>query len=510
MRRPVDLQRWGGVLVAVAAIAVLWPTVADVFIYDDAPVVRDNALLAAGHLKAFFGGNVFGTSNGDLLFRPLLLVSLWIDRALLGNRAWPMHAVNVLLHAFTAALFFSLLRRLVADTRRAFAAALLFAVHPIHLDAVAFIINRSEIFALSMLLLAARFLMAEVGRWRYVAAALAVLAALLCKETAAGGIAALALAVVLSPELRRRRALAWGLFAAVIAFIAYALARQSALGSFASNAGDAWIGDRRPGILVPTVARVFVSYLRLIVWPWIRIDYSDYQISTSFADPRAIASYALHAAILVVAVLLVRRGRRAAAFCILGFYAALLPVSHLFPFREILAERFLYIPSAFACAALVFLPARRPVFLVIGLYALVCLAQATYFHSPVELWSRVIERAPTSARAHYNLGTTWFEMNRCDIALPLFENAVKLEPAHAHAWTNLGECRVALGDNAGARPALETAARLDITNPRAFRNLAVWRALNGDPNGAREALERARQLSPNAPENSAVQRLIDR
>src|SRR5947207_13908449 len=103
-RQTRGLERWGGAIAAAAALAVAWPTVAGVFLFDDAPVVRDNALVAAGRIGAFFGGNVFGGADGDLLFRPLLLVSLWIDRALFGLHAAPMHAVNVALHAAAAAL----------------------------------------------------------------------------------------------------------------------------------------------------------------------------------------------------------------------------------------------------------------------------------------------------------------------------------------------------------------------------------------------------------------------
>jgi protein O-mannosyl-transferase len=531
MRRP--LRRWGAVLVALAAVAALWPTIASVFLFDDAPVVRANPLLASGSVGAFFRGNIFGAAGEDLLFRPLLLVSLSVDRALFGNRALPMHAVNVLLHAGAAALLFRVLVQLVDDARRALAAALLFAVHPVHLDAVAFIVNRSEILALLFLLIGVRSLLADPG-WRawlrggatgsaaassssgvaWLAlggAALALGAALLSKETAAGALAVAAVLVAVrgAQRLRPPPSVLAGLALFAVAFAAYLVARRLALGTLAGSSAGAWIQDRRADVLVPTVARIFADYVRLVIVPWpLRVDYSNYVVSTTPLDPRALVAYALHAAVLGSAVVLVRR-RPNAAVCIFGFYAALLPVSHLLPFREIEAERFLYIPSVLACSLIALAPPRRAVWLVVALYGLVCLAEATHFHSAEALWSTMVERDPTHARAQYNLGTTWFEAGRCDRALPHLEAAVRLEPGYARAWTNLGECRGAVGDDAGAGEALATAARLDDGNPRAHRNLAVFRALHGDLDGARRELARARALGADAARDGAVQKLID-
>lgn len=527
-------------MAAAAAVAATWPTIAGVFLFDDAPVVRDNALVLAGRLAGFFGGNVFGAGDGDLLFRPLWLVSLWIDRALFGLRAAPMHAVNVALHALAAALVYRVARRLVADEgdpRRALACALLFAVHPVHLDAVAFLTNRSEILALVFVLLAVELLLRDDG-WRAwlrgvaavrdpaapdstahtgralatnLLAAAALLCALLCKETAAGALAVLAVVFLVraTQRLRPPPSVLAGLAAFAVAFAAYLALRRHALGAVAGDAAAAWISDRRPAVLIPTVARIFADYVRLVVVPWpLRVDYSDFALSTTPLDPRALVAYALHAAALAVGLFLLRR-RPNAALALFGFYAALLPVSHLVPFREIEAERFLYLPSVLACGLLLLVPARRAVWLLVALYGLVCVAEATHFRSAEALWTTMAERAPANAKIQYNLGTSWFEAGRYDLALPPLEAAVRLEPAYAHAWTNLGECYVALGNGAAAQRALETAARLDDRNPRAWRNLAAFRALHGDLDGARAALDRARRLAPDARRDAELQRLID-
>ncbi|MDB4966053.1 MAG: hypothetical protein JWN44_1742 [Myxococcales bacterium] len=536
--RTFDLGRWGALLCAAAALAVTWPTIAGVFLFDDAPVVRDNALLAAGRIGAFFGGNVFGAGDGDVLYRPLLLLSLWVDRALFGLHAAPMHAVNVALHALSAALLFAVARRLVDDARAALACALIFAVHPVHLDAVAFVINRSELLAVVFLLGGVRLLLCDAV-WRawlgdaagdttarstartallVAAAALALLAALLCKETAAGALAALAvvLAIRTAQKLRAGERLLpppsvlLGLAAFAAAFAAYLALRHAALGTLAGGAGAAWISDRRPAVLVPTIARIFADYVRLVVVPWpLRVDYSDFALSTTLLDPRALVAYALHAVVLAASLSLARR-RPNAAVALLGFYAALLPVSHLIPFREIEAERFLYLPSVFACGLALLVRPTRALWLVVALYGLVCFAESTHFHSAGALWSTMAERAPGNAKIQYNLGTTWFEAGRCDLAVAPLESAVRLEPGYAHAWTNLGECRAAVGDDEGAGRALDVAARLDGVNPRAWRNLTAYRALHGDLDGARQALDRARRLAPDEPRNRTLQELIDR
>lgn len=490
-------------------------------------MVRDNPLLAAGPWRAFFSGNVFGTPGADLLFRPLWLVSLRLDRALFGNHALPMHAVNLALHAVAAVLLYRFLRQLVDDERGALVGALLFAVHPVHLDAVAFLTNRSELLAFVALALAALALICDPAwraylrgepapsspspRWPVAAAAVAFAGALLAKETAAGALPLFAVLVAVRARQRLRPppSVLAGLAIFLVVFAGYLLARRAALGALLGPSAAAWIQDRRAAVLAPTVARIFADYVRLVALPYpLRVDYSDFAVSAGAFEPRALAAYALHAALFTVGALWLRR-RPNAALALFGFYAALLPVSHLFPFREIEAERFLYLPSALACALAAALLPRRAGALVVVLYGLVCFTEALHFHSAEALWSTMVARSPDNARAHYNLGTAELEAGRCDLAVARLERAIELAPGYARAWTNLGECRVALGDDARAGEALAVAARLDDGNPRAHRNLAVFRALHGDAGGARRELARARALGRDDARDALVQKLID-
>jgi tetratricopeptide (TPR) repeat protein len=445
-------RRWASVLVAATAVACAFPVIAGVFLFDDAPVVRDNPL------TQIFSGALFGD---DLLFRPLLVASLRLDRALFGAHALPMHAMNVALHALACVLLFHALLQLV-DLRRALPAALLFAAHPVHLDAVAFIVNRSELLALIFLLLS------FLALWRdsIWAASLAFGAALLCKETAAGALPVLllALAFQLRPSLPR------ALLGFALTFAGYLVWRRLALGALTGGVAQSAIPDRGLATLLPIISRVYADYVRLMVAPHpLLVDRSGFVLGAP-----AWASYALHAAVFTSAFLL--RRKTAVVFCILAFYAALLPVSHLLPFREIEAERFLYFPSVFACGLAACFRPTRALFLLVPLYGLVTLSEATHFRSAEALWSTMVERDPANPRAQYNLGTALFESGRCDLALPHLETAVRLVPGYALAYVNLGVCRAAAGDDAGAGEAFTTAVRLDGANPRALHDLAAWRA----------------------------------
>src|SRR5262249_54536899 len=161
------------------------------------------------------------------------------------------------------------------------------------------------------------------------------------------------------------------------------------------------------------------------------------------------------------------------------------------------------------CGLLAAAPPRRASWLMVPLFGVLCLAESTHFHSAEALWSTMVARDPDNPRAHYNLGTAMMESERCDRALPHFDEAVRLLPGYAKAWANLGRCRVAVGDSAGARDALVNAARLDDQNPRARRNLAVFLALHGEREAARAELDRARNLSPDDAENLRVEKLIE-
>src|ERR1700677_793793 len=130
-------------LAALCALALYAVTLGGTFIYDDVQIIQHDDRIHSpatwGQLwtRDYFNGAI------DNLYRPLTSQSFALQWWLSGGRAWPFHLVNLLLHAGVAAGVAELARRL-AGVRAAFFAGLVFAAHPIHVEAVAGVVGRAE------------------------------------------------------------------------------------------------------------------------------------------------------------------------------------------------------------------------------------------------------------------------------------------------------------------------------------------------------------------------------
>ncbi len=189
------------------------------FTYDDKAIVRDNIRLrSVSRVGDLFTTQYFGGPPGTgTAYRPILLLSFAVQWWIHGGEPLAFHAVNVLMHAAATILFAALLLRLGTSPPLAVAAALLFAVHPIHVEAVTGVVGRGEtqsaVLAFAFLLASLRFVdgsgRRRRGRWLLLALAAYGLA-LLTKESAAVAPALLGLCLIVrDPEPRGLLPRAW-------------------------------------------------------------------------------------------------------------------------------------------------------------------------------------------------------------------------------------------------------------------------------------------------------------
>ncbi|MCC7291218.1 MAG: tetratricopeptide repeat protein [Phycisphaerales bacterium] len=147
-RRRTSLRH--GALIALAACAVYANSLSNGFTYDDVPMVVRNEHLAESvpwwqpWVEPYWPGSNEGDVI-DLLYRPLTVQTYGWQRRLLGLDPLSFHAVNVLLHAVVSLMLWRVSLRLGLGDGAALAAAMLFAVHPVHVEAVANIVGRAEI-----------------------------------------------------------------------------------------------------------------------------------------------------------------------------------------------------------------------------------------------------------------------------------------------------------------------------------------------------------------------------
>ncbi len=332
--------------VAVCAAVVYAGALWNQFALDDNQIVRFNTLVLqfSGVWRAFVSP-YWPPLIGGGLYRPLPLASYAIDWQL-GGAAWWFHAVNIAWHA-GASVAVAWLARQWSGERAALAAGLLFAVHPVHVEAVANIVGRAELMAA---LFAIVSVYAALARDRLWWSAVALAAGLLSKENAvvAPALIAWGWMMEMAPRPSRRRMAAY-LAAWVALGAVYIVVRWNVLGhELVGRAAPVFFGASPVAVRLTAVAAL-ADVARLLVFPLtLRIDYSPAErtLVTTALDPRFALGLLCVAAWGALLWLAWRRGRRVEAFGLGWIAIALFPVSNLVvSVGVLLAERALYLPS---------------------------------------------------------------------------------------------------------------------------------------------------------------------
>jgi hypothetical protein len=327
-------------VVGIAAMCVYVGALWNRFALDDVRVIVQDPLVhsPSGIWRAFLHPYIAGA-----MYRPLTVASYAIDWQL-QSVAW-YHAVNLLWHMATSVLVALLARRWIGATG-ALVAGLVFAVHPVHVEAVGNIVGRNELMAACFSLLAvyAALVRGSVG-W----SALALSLGMLCKENAAVVPGLIVWAWVLDlGRPTRRRAAAFVASWVVIAVI-YAGARSLVLHALDVQVlAPVFVEQSRLTIRLTALAAL-ADVARLLVFPLtLRVDYSPLERTavTSLADPRLVLGVLCLGVWVALLVLAWRRGRRVEAFGLGWIALAFAPVANLlFPTGVLVAERTLYLPS---------------------------------------------------------------------------------------------------------------------------------------------------------------------
>lgn len=323
---------------------------------DDHPVIARNpaahspgAALAAAFSPYWPPED--GLSAG--LYRPLTVLSYGVDWAFSGGRPWWFHLVNVLLHGAVTGLVVLVAAAWLPPVGT-LVAGLVFAVHPVHVEAVANVVGRAELLAAGWLLLAIlaarRYRSAFHGsrRWWLGLTVLAAVAAQLSKEHGVVAIALLGLDHVLErsrPGQAPRPSAADLYLSVAAATIAYLYLWQAVSGDFVAAAAVAPLRNLTTTQRLAAVLPVQLDVLRLLVWPWdLAPEYGPQTIPVreSWTWIAALGG-AVTMAIMTLGVLVVRRAP-AVSFGLLAAGLAYAPTSNLgFVSGVVLAERSLYL-----------------------------------------------------------------------------------------------------------------------------------------------------------------------
>ncbi|MBI5367756.1 MAG: tetratricopeptide repeat protein [Planctomycetes bacterium] len=339
-------------LVLLAAAAVFAPALPGAFYWDEENVFANGGVARLGpDLWAHFVAPRFGLER----YRPLYTWSLALNHAVGGMEPYGYHLVNTLCHALTALLFFPVAARLLGSRTAGFLAALLFAVHAVHVESVAYTAQRSGPLA-GPFVLAAFWLWLRNSRPAYLGALAAYLLALFAYEGAAPLPAMLWLCERL-PHRRPRGAWWAGLGRAagfLLPLALYLALRRHAMAGAAEEFGDFTAGVPRLVVLL-TLARFFLTeYVTGFLVGFLPLPaYAQNQFAWAAPDaPGAWLAAAWLAGMIGWSLYAWARRGSAPACGWLGAGLFLLPVSGLLvPMYGPGAQRFCYLPSLGVCLA---------------------------------------------------------------------------------------------------------------------------------------------------------------
>ncbi len=487
-----------------ATLLAYLPALRAGFIWDDQAHVTAPALRSlAGLWHIWF--NLGATQQ----YYPLLHSTFWLENQLWGQAPLGYHLANLLLHLVAALLFARLLQRLAVPGARL--AALLFALHPVHTETVAWVSEQKNTLSLVLYLCAALAWLGFDATRRPRAYALAsgwFLLALLTKTvTATLPAALLVLAWWRRGRIEWRRdvvpLLPWFAIAAVGGLFT-AWVERKLIGA----EGAAYDFSAAQRLLLS--GRVVWFYLGKLLWPaQLTFFYPRWTIDAS----RLAQWLPLLAALAWTALLAwrARRGRRGLLAAWLLFAGSLFPVLgffNVFPFLySFVADHFQYLASlaVFAtagAAVATWLPRSRAMIGIVGaagLVALACLThtQARFYRSNETLFRVTLARNPTCWAAANNLGRELMEnpATRAE-GIALFQRALSLRHPYAEANNNLGLALSNDGRSEEALPYLQEALRIQPTSHQAHNNLGIALARLGRGEEALAAFQRAAELSP--------------
>lgn len=474
---------------AIVALAVLAysPTWQAGFVWDDDANVTENLPLRdADGLRA-----LWLEPGATTQYYPLVYTSFWLEHAAWGFDPLGYHVDNVLLHAANAVVFWRLLA-LFGLGAGAWWAALVFALHPVHVESVAWVTERKNVLS-GLFYLGAAFVYLRSAcdlfrsparrerRVAWVCSLALFVAALLSKSPTASLPAALLLVV-----WWRRGRIAWGDVRPLLPFFALGVPIGLLTTSMEANVGDVLGFDWQPSLVerVLLAGRATWFYLSKLLVPWpLMFVYPRWELDDGVAWQYAFPL----AAIALLAVLYSLRDRigRAPLAAALFFGGTLLPVLGVFEIYfyrfSFVADHWQYLASLAPIALLVGgglgscgARTRSAVgaLLVVTLAGLTVTQARVYFDSQT-LWRDALAHNPTSPMVHYNLGRELHSSGRLGEAAAHYRRAIMLAPDSPNAYNNLATIWTEQGRSREALELLEEAVRLAPDYTKARWNLAL-------------------------------------
>jgi len=418
--------------------------------------IDDPALLLNNPAVHGFSGNsllqVFTTVPNGVEYLPLRDLTYCLDYSLWGTNPFGYHLANLIYYSISCVLLYLLFAKLLAPwtayhAETAFFAAILFAVHPVHVESVAGIAQRKDLvsaifFFLSIYL----FLFFKEGRdWRfYLLSLLFFVCAFLAKAT-----------VVILPLLlflldayypgekesgigaRLVRSVPYLIIALILTLVQVAILRDAGIiKSELAGQGNEY------AIRIFTAAKAVFYYLRLLITANPLNIMHDFDYARQLLTPKVFFSVVGLCGVLY-GIISLRKRCRTLSLAGAWYLVCLLPVVGLIPTATLVAERYLFLPSAGFCLAVGYLLslalkqsslriAATAVFSLLVLFFTATAQSRTHvWKNSLTLYQAGIKGYPENPRLHWLAGRDLFGAKKYEEAFKSFSTAQSLDPSYA-------------------------------------------------------------------------------
>ncbi len=476
------------ILLAAVTLAVYWQVRHFDFVnFDDLNYITKNTHVQSGLTLEGIRW-AFSTTSADYLWHPLIWLSLMLDYQLYGLHPGAYHMTNLILHILTTLLLFRLFHRMTGALWKSAFVAAFFALHPLHVESVAWIAERKDV-------LSAFFWMLTLYLYAYYAENpsakkyLLVLLAFVCALMSKPMVVTLPVVMILldywplkrfesnknNPWLWQLKE-KWPLFvlsAVLVTIIFYAPGEtETLLKTFP-------LSDRLANAPV-----AFMTYLAKTFWP--------YGLAILYPFNADIPAWQVLGAVLIILAMTVFTllKIRHLPFLLVGWFWLAITIAPVLGIIQIslstpyaMADRYHYLPSIGIAVMIAWgLPhlfahrnALKKILFSAGIIFIVSMSiltwkQCSRWFNTVTLFSHTLKITENNYVAHNNLGLTLYKAGRINDAILHYNKAIAIKPDYAIAYNNRGNVYSQLKRHSNALEDLNEAIRLRPDLADAYNN----------------------------------------
>lgn len=514
-------------IVGLVAFAVYANSLLNSFVYDDEfLVLGDASITSVSNAPKFFTGKEGFNQVFARYYRPIVSLSYLIDYELWNFKPFGFHLTNVLLHVINSLLVFNLLMLIfhrreesVKNYEASFPAligAFLFAVHPIHTEAVAWVSGRTDLLASAFIFAAFIFYIKfsrSVNRNERMTSLIMLsffyVMSLLSKEVAI----VLPLLLLLFDYLLEGKSLKdifnekkWIYTILILSSILYMVIRSNILEQMPGTEKYLYFYGKDFLTKLFTISLTIPLYLRLLILPiGLLYHYNGFLPYVNNAlNPGVLISFSLTIILIGTAIYFFKRAPMI-TYLILFFFITLTPVLNLVPITNLAAERYLYVPSISMVFLVVFIGIQlnrtkyrnsysAVTFGIILIFSVLTVIRNIDWKSNESLYFSAEGKQGTVV--YVNIGYLYTLSNQYDKAEQYFRKALQINDQTVFANTNLGRVYILEGKYDSAYSYIMKAYNFDSLNPEPRFTLALLYVMSDKFSEAKKEIEDLQKIVP--------------